>query len=265
MRTLRPAWRPERWSFSEGPEFPGAAGSFERSPEAAHAGQFGGRLTFDFRGGGNYVAAAVQLDKAPPLSAVRLWLNNPAGHGLTVRYTDQTDQTLQKSLWAPGGRWVEVLVPFDEWSGHWGGADDGQIHGPPKTIAILMERGADESGALLFDDVRFVAGEAESGGDDGRHGVPVFGFDEDEHWALHANGDAGASSLSGPRWALDFSQRRVSRSGSHRARCPCWAIRWKSGSGSVATRPGIPVRLMMATHFMTFEKDDRRVCWRRAA
>src|SRR5262245_52705498 len=46
-----------RWSFSEGREFPGAHGGFERAAEAAHGGKFGGQLRFDFSGGGRYVAA----------------------------------------------------------------------------------------------------------------------------------------------------------------------------------------------------------------
>jgi hypothetical protein len=246
-------WRPERWSFSKGPEFPGAEGSLERSPQAAHTGQFGGRLAFDFHGGGNYVAAVVQLENAPALSAVRLWLNMPEGHGLTLRYTDQTGQTLQKPVWAPGGRWVEALVPFDEWSGHWGGADDGQIHGPPKSIAILMERGVDESGVLLFDDVRFVEGEAARAAATVVTEYQVFGFGEGEQWALRADGDAGASSLSGTRWSLDFSRgataigitpREVSLLGNP------LEIRIRA-RGNAA---GHPVRLLIATHFMTFEK-----------
>ncbi len=55
------AWRPDRWVFSNGPEFPGAEGSFERSPQAAHQGEFGGRLAFDFSDGGNYVAATLHI------------------------------------------------------------------------------------------------------------------------------------------------------------------------------------------------------------
>ncbi len=104
-------WPPERWVFSNGPEFPGAKGSFERSPQAAHQGEFGGRLAFDFSGGGNYVGATLQLNDAPDLAALRLWIKKPAGNRLTLRYTDQSGQTLQKTFWASDERWVDVLVP----------------------------------------------------------------------------------------------------------------------------------------------------------
>ena len=45
-------WRAKRWTFWNGAEFPGAKGSFERSAQAAHSGKFGGKLSFDFTGGG---------------------------------------------------------------------------------------------------------------------------------------------------------------------------------------------------------------------
>jgi len=56
----------ERWAFHNGSEFPGATGSLERSAEAAHDGQAGGRLAFDFTGGGTYVQATVQLPQGGP-------------------------------------------------------------------------------------------------------------------------------------------------------------------------------------------------------
>jgi hypothetical protein len=46
-------WDASAWQFSNGPEFPGAKGSFERSKAAAHGGLFGGQLSFDFSAGGN--------------------------------------------------------------------------------------------------------------------------------------------------------------------------------------------------------------------
>src|ERR1035437_4402823 len=54
-------YQPARWTFSNGPEFPGAKGSFERATEAAHEGQYGGKLTFDFAGEGNYVGAILHM------------------------------------------------------------------------------------------------------------------------------------------------------------------------------------------------------------
>ncbi len=115
-------WREGRWQFSNGPEFPGAKGSFERSKVAAHSGIFGGKLTFDFTGGGNYVAAILNLKDAADIKEVRLWINNATGNHITFRYTDATGQTLQKtSALSPtmGGAEIELRVLGVEWPLGW--------------------------------------------------------------------------------------------------------------------------------------------------
>jgi hypothetical protein len=38
LENFEESYQAARWSFSNGPEFPGAKGSFERSTEAAHKG-----------------------------------------------------------------------------------------------------------------------------------------------------------------------------------------------------------------------------------
>jgi hypothetical protein len=97
-----------RWSFSPGAEFPGAKGRFYFSPQAAHGGKMGGRLEFDFSGGGNYVAALFRVPTNVPtqLNALQFWVKRPEGHGVVFRYTDTTGQTLQKPVECPAGRWV---------------------------------------------------------------------------------------------------------------------------------------------------------------
>lgn len=79
------SYQPARWTFSNGAEFPGAQGSFERAPEAAREGQFGGKLTFDFMGEGNYVGAILQMPESGAgatgeWNGLRLWLQRPEGH-----------------------------------------------------------------------------------------------------------------------------------------------------------------------------------------
>ena len=150
-------WKDGAWQFSNGAEFPGAKGSFERAKDAAHAGEFGGKLNFDFAGGGNYVAAIRHLAGAPDIKSVRLWLKNPAGNRVTFRYTDPTGQTLQKAVVLPPyGEWAEINIECFNWDTHWGGANDGTAHGPPAQIAILVENDGRKQGALLFDDIHFV-------------------------------------------------------------------------------------------------------------
>ncbi|MGC9328118.1 MAG: hypothetical protein ACP5I1_10830, partial [Candidatus Hinthialibacter sp.] len=48
------------WSFSNGPEFPGATGSFKLTEEKSTRGK-SGELIFDFSKGGNYVSAIVSI------------------------------------------------------------------------------------------------------------------------------------------------------------------------------------------------------------
>jgi len=156
------------WGFSNGAEFPGAAGRFERAAEAAHGGQFGGRLEFDFTGGGAYVSAGLPLP--PPASpspggepkgvrAVTLWLYKATPNRIGFRVTDSTGQTFQKQVSYHFPGWQQVRVRFGPWAAHWGGPKDGVFHWPARGFAVLIERhGGPETGALWIDDV---AGETE--------------------------------------------------------------------------------------------------------
>ena len=148
---------PAPWVFSNGPEFPGATGSLTTA--AGHAGT-GAHLAYDFSGGGAYVAASRTLDTAVPAAAISLWVRNAPGIHVTLRVVDDTGQTLQLSVARPlhawdAGAWYRLVVPVGASSSHWGGADDGVLHGAVHSMAILaadpIELGA--SGSVDFDDV----------------------------------------------------------------------------------------------------------------
>ena len=144
----------ERWTFHNGSEFPGATGSFERSPEAAHDGEAGGRLAFDFTGGGAYVQATVQLPKdGPPLGAVELWVRKPVANQLTARCVDEQGQTFQKSFNVATRGWQRLRVRLDGWTFSWGGHGDGVFHGRPTAFALLVERGEATTGVVDLDDL----------------------------------------------------------------------------------------------------------------
>ena len=146
-----------------------------------------------------------------------------------------------------------MLVPLTNWTGHWGGDNDGKIHGPPKSIALLVENDGQPRGALLFDQLHLLPG---TPGDDIATVTSDYlaaGFTLDEQWHLRANGNAGRSSLRGRRFDFDFSQgadsigigpRDFSLLGNPRE------IRIRVRGSA----PGHPVRMQIATHFMTFEK-----------
>ncbi len=247
------SWDESRWQFSDGGEFPGAQGAFGRSADAAHEGQYGGRLQFDFRGGGQYVGAYLQLANAPDVAALRLWIRKPRGNTLTVRYTDQSGQTLQKGVWVPDERWVQLLVPFTGWTGHWGGADNGQIQGPPKQIGVLVENSGETTGAVCWDQLQLVAGRPTDRAGMQTTEYVAARFAPEEGWRLQMAGNGGGTKLEGRRLHFDFSRGAKSIGivppDSSLLGSPT-QIRIRT-QGVVA---GHSVRLLMATHFMTFEK-----------
>ena len=242
-------WQEERWQFSNGPEFPGAKGAFERAKDAAHAGEFGGKIAFDFTGGGNYVAAILRLTGAPDVKAVRVWVKKPAGSRLTFRYTDPGGQTLQKGFSAPDDEWTDVLIELDSWQIQWGGANDGVVHGPPAAIHFLVENTGAKQGAVFLDDVRLVPGKPVT---------PLWSyaaarFEAAEGWHAGASGGGAKGKLEGRQWSFDFTgggewaalwPREFTLLGTPKQ----FRIRFK---GDLA---GHPLRLRLGTHFMTFER-----------
>ena len=244
-------WKEGRWQFSSGAEFPGAKGTLSRSKEAAHGGEHGARLGFDFRGGGNYVAAALPLADAPPIRAVRVRVRKPRGTGLTFRYTDPTGQTLQKPFDAPAGTWTDVLIRLSGWTGHWGGAGDGRIHGPPTMIALLAENSGPTQGAVYFDDVRLVLGEP--GPEIVTEEVVAARFAPDEQWRLSSHGNRGTSSLAGRTWRFDFT-KGAERVGIVPKEYSLIGLPKRLRLRARGAAPAHPVRVQFATHFMTFEK-----------
>ncbi len=148
---------PEPWTFSNGPEFPGAKGSLTRGK--GHSGS-GAHLAYDFSGGGAYVAASLKL--ATPINAaeVGFWVTAPAGIHAWLRVVDSTRQVLQYGLARPFGAddpsaWFHQVVELDAPDGHFGGANDGVLHGAITQVTILaanpLEKGA--VGAIDFDEV----------------------------------------------------------------------------------------------------------------
>jgi hypothetical protein len=254
LEDFEAGYQPVRWTFSNGAEFPGARGSFDRAKEAAHDGQFGGKLAFDFTGGGNYVGAIMQMPEGgvaatSEWTGLRLWLKRPEGNDCVFRYSDWTGQTFQKRIECTEARWVRVTIPFSGWTDHWGGSNDGKIRGKPKMLALLVDHGLQTTGALLFDDLRLVdAREAIA-----RVSYPAYCFAPEEGWHTRADGNAGSTRLEGRTWTADFSKgaRWLSLGvPDHVLLGTVDRIRLRARGGA----KGHPVRLVLRTHFMTFQK-----------
>ena len=243
-----------RWAFSNGGEFPGAQGSFKRTKEAAHAGQFGGQLSFDFTGGGNYVGASLRMPESgagatSQWDGLRLWLKRPEGNEVILRYSDSTGQTFQKPVECVADRWVLVTIPFSGWTAHWGGPNDGKVRGRPKTLAVNIDHGLQTTGALLFDDLRLVVAQEAIA----RVSYPAYRFETEEGWRMRADGNGGATRLDGRTWTTDFSKgaRWVSLG------VPDHVLLGNVDKIRLRVRghaSGHPVLLVLHTHFMTFQK-----------
>jgi Cellulase (glycosyl hydrolase family 5) len=158
------------WSFSNGPEFPGASGTL--SLGQGHEGR-GGVLTYRFNcldetHCGHYVAAiwkATSPVEVSPGTVLSFWVRLSPDVRLIARVTDQTDQTLQFDANAPTleypspDEWQPILVPItSKPAGHWGGANNGHIQGRIVGIAILAELryGHPSQGQMTFDDLRLL-------------------------------------------------------------------------------------------------------------
>jgi hypothetical protein len=153
---------PAPWVFSNGPEFPGASGTFTLG--AGFTGR-GALLRYDFTRGGAYVSAFLNLNRPLPASAIAFQIKSPAGIRIRLRVIDETSQTLQYNLVRPlvatdTAAWYRHVVKLDGPSEYWGGANDGIVHGGIRAVGILagdaLEAGS--AGEILFDNVAAISG-----------------------------------------------------------------------------------------------------------
>ena len=167
-----PTAESKNWTFSNGPEFPGAKGSFEITqadkPNSLKA-DYCGKLHFDFSDGGAYVAAYSKLDplllqkaESEPFSALQLSLFRPEGIRIKIRVTDSSGQTFQKEVRSAADQWSQISTTLDLWEVSWGGKNDGTFHGTPTAFAILADKLELIQGAILFDEVSLLTGVIEN-------------------------------------------------------------------------------------------------------
>jgi hypothetical protein len=157
------------WSFNNGAEFPGAKGSLSLDPNARREGKESLRLVGDFTGGGGYVQAGRDI-KDVDVRDLSMWVKCPESDHFTLRINDASGQTHQfdlKTETSPD--WQKIDLPlerFFERRGQadavtgisryevWGGAKDGNWHGPGKAIYLLLGNdGANKVRTLWFNDI----------------------------------------------------------------------------------------------------------------
>jgi hypothetical protein len=152
---------PAPWTFSNGPEFPGATGSLTAG--VGHSGT-GAHLAYDLSKGGNYVSASLTLPSPLSPAAIGFWVKSPPNITIALRVSDASGQTLQYNLRRPlenldPTSWYQQTAPLDTANGWWGGATNGQVQYPIRQLTILAadppQAGA--VGAIDFDDVTAVS------------------------------------------------------------------------------------------------------------
>src|SRR5208282_1371183 len=152
---------PAPWTFSNGPEFPGATGSLTAG--SGHSGT-GAHLAYDLSKGGHYVSASLTLPSPLSPAAIGFWVKSPPNITIALRVSDASGQTLQYNLCRPlenldPTSWYQQTVPLDTANGWWGGTSNGLVQYPIHQLAILaadpLQAGA--VGAIDFDDVTAVS------------------------------------------------------------------------------------------------------------
>ncbi|OWK46532.1 hypothetical protein [Fimbriiglobus ruber] len=143
----------DAWSFNNGAEFPGATGSLSVAPAAKLAGRDSLKLVGDFTKGGNYVQAGRKIDNID-VRELSFWVRSSGGEQFTVRLNDASGQTHQINLKLEAkDDWQRVVLPLERFFArrgqadaitmvskyeYWGGAKDGQWHGPATGLYLLL-------------------------------------------------------------------------------------------------------------------------------
>lgn len=239
-----------RWEFSNGPEFPGAAGEFRVTKPAARMGKAGGELRFDFSRGGNYVQASFASAPGQTVSEIRLWLKKSAPNRLTLRCEDSEGQTFQRGFNYRYAGWQEVHLPLEGWQTHWGGKNDGVFRGRPVRIGVIVENDGARTGSLYLDDISLIDEPSREAAPPSEYRVLDFGAGE--QWSLATQGNAGSSRWAAPDLAYDFGGGatcvgiRTDIAIMGRPSRLTLAVESSSANASV--------RLHLAGHFQSFEK-----------
>lgn len=151
------------WNFTNGPEFKGATGSLTVVADEPAPGASCLKLAGDFTGGGAYVAMNRRLPEVEisDVAAVRLRVKSTTAASVSIQLVDAAGQTHQrKGVKLPNdGAWHDFAIVPTEIAGgeHWGGANDGQWHGPPRVVQIALTKSSDPAGSkpeLLLADIR---------------------------------------------------------------------------------------------------------------
>ncbi|HJN14794.1 MAG TPA: hypothetical protein QGH10_04860, partial [Armatimonadota bacterium] len=142
----------DRYQHTLGGEFPGAKATFEWTADG-HDSPGALRIEFDFTDGGRYVQWHYAGWVAGEAESIAFSAKGPVGANVILRAVDDTGQYHQFGASLDSDEWQHVAIPLDpaKSTGHWGGANDGTIHQPFKSLFIGPTAGDVMQGALLLD------------------------------------------------------------------------------------------------------------------
>ncbi|HPO14868.1 MAG TPA: family 1 glycosylhydrolase [Candidatus Hydrogenedentes bacterium] len=233
------------WNFSDGAEFPGAKGAMTTEAKGIV------HLTYDFRGGGNYVGAYCELSTPASIKTLTFDVKCPGDARFTVRVTDASGQCFQKSVNAPGG-WQTAACDMNGWTGHWGGPNDGILHQPIHTVGVLLENSefAKAQGEVLIRNAKIEIFDKtpEPGLPDTLSGeYVVTAFENNAGFGV-----SGPSTLKDGVWTIDFSagaEAQLHHSLSMFGKPDEISLRVSGG------QPGNRLKIRIDSHFQTFERE----------
>ena len=140
------------WMLNLGGEFPGARGALTQENVD---GQNSLRVEFDLSNGGRYAGAQTSVDLKETESLVCSVRRIGAGSYFTARVRDATGQMHSGGFHTLTGKWETIELPLnkDEFTSHWGGANDGKIHFPLRQILIAVSSTKGEQGVFWLRDL----------------------------------------------------------------------------------------------------------------
>ena len=142
------------WSFTSGAEFPGAKGTYDFVREEK-GGPEALAITYDFSGGGAYVAAVGNAPLSGRMRALVFDATAASRCQALVRFFDKTGQCFQKVV--PLERAAEQEVRVDvaaPWGAVFGGANDGTIHWPITRVLLGINATEPPTGTITFRSLR---------------------------------------------------------------------------------------------------------------
>jgi len=150
----------DKWSFSLGREFRGAKGHKELSKTEFVSAPSAMCVDYDFTEGGAYVGINKNIKIPEQVKHVSFKAKITGKNRVFMRIEDASGQVHKTSAIAleDADKWQDITVNLDKktFRHHWGGAKDGKIHWPLKSLFIAPEKAENKKGKLYVDDLAFL-------------------------------------------------------------------------------------------------------------